>query len=65
MATQICPNCEKDSFTWILDDEKTNLTIWHCYNCKYEAEEKENSKFKGEIAHMKWKDLTIFGYCLL
>lgn len=27
----------------------------------YNEIEKENAKFKGEIGHMKWKDLTLFG----
>ncbi|MFK7750034.1 MAG: hypothetical protein AB8B65_16705 [Kordia sp.] len=41
MATQICPNCKKDSFTWRMDDELSTFTIWGCYNCFYEAFENE------------------------
>ena len=41
MATQICPNCKEDSFTWSMDDEISNLTIWGCYKCYYQAFENE------------------------
>ncbi|WP_298518571.1 hypothetical protein [uncultured Kordia sp.] len=44
MATQICPNCNKDSFTWMLDNEKSELTIWNCSICFYEAFENENDE---------------------
>ena len=60
MATKICPNCGKDSFTWKVDDEKTDLTIWCCYNCEYEAYENEsderNCKNCGENTEAKLKD---------
>ena len=41
MATQICPNCNEDSFTWSMDDEISNLTMWGCYKCHYQAFENE------------------------
>ncbi|RKS21742.1 hypothetical protein CLV94_2377 [Flavobacterium endophyticum] len=42
MATQICPKCKQDSFTWYMDDdEASGLTIWHCFNCRYVAYEDE------------------------
>jgi DNA-directed RNA polymerase subunit RPC12/RpoP len=41
MATQICPKCKKDSFTWSMDDEISDLTIWGCYKCFYQAHENE------------------------
>lgn len=42
MATQICPNCNADSFTWSLNEKNEKLTIWHCYICKYVAFEDES-----------------------
>lgn len=42
MATQICPNCKKNSFTWIMDNEISDLTIWSCYECRYQAFENES-----------------------
>jgi hypothetical protein len=41
MATQICPSCKKDSFTWSIDDEDEGLTRWGCYLCYYGAYEDE------------------------
>jgi len=41
MATQICPNCKNDSFTWRIDEEESPLTIWRC-NCGYLAYEDES-----------------------
>jgi len=41
MATQLCPKCKEDAFTWSMDDEITDLTIWGCYSCKYQAFENE------------------------
>ncbi len=31
MATQICPKCKEDTFTWSIDDE-TSLTKWGYYS---------------------------------
>ena len=42
MATLICPNCEENSFNWITDEEISELTIWGCNNCSYEAFENES-----------------------
>jgi hypothetical protein len=41
MATQICPNCKSDSFTWSIDDESI-YTKWGCYSCNYIAFEDES-----------------------
>lgn len=41
MATQICPNCKSNSFTWIIDEDDTPLTRWGCYACFYFAYEDE------------------------
>ncbi|MFT3796536.1 hypothetical protein [Flavobacterium sp.] len=45
MATQICPNCKADSFTWTTDeDENNNLeTTWGC-SCGYSAKEDESQQ---------------------
>lgn len=48
MATQICPNCKKDSFTWHIDDENSKLTIWGCYQCYYQAFEDESKMTRCE-----------------
>ena len=42
MATQICPNCKLDSFTWSIDKEESPLTKWGCYECGYIAFEDES-----------------------
>lgn len=40
MATQICPNCKADAFTWSIDEE-SGLTMWGCHECGYIAWEDE------------------------
>jgi len=42
MALYSCPNCKKDTFTWIEDEEISESTIWGCYECRYEAFEDES-----------------------
>ena len=44
MATQICPNCKNDSFTWTLDEEETELTNWTCHKCHYQVFENEKDE---------------------
>ena len=44
MATLICPNCNENSFSWIIDEEISELTIWGCNNCSYEAFENESNE---------------------
>ena len=60
MAEQVCPNCNKHSFTWMLDEDVSDLTIWGCYNCGYEAfedESKERNCMKyGSKTESKLKD---------
>ena len=46
MATQICPKCKTDSFTWNIDIEEIVLTKWNCYNCNYTAFENESDERK-------------------
>ena len=49
MATQICPKCKQDSFTWHLDDELTDLTIWGCHSWFYQAFEDESKEGKCNL----------------
>lgn len=42
MATQICPNCKTNNFTWKVDEEESLLTFWFCLSCKYGAFENES-----------------------
>jgi hypothetical protein len=55
MATQICPNCKEDAFTWVIVEDNP-LTRWGCYKCYYTAWEDEskervcfNCNKKGEL----------------
>lgn len=41
MATQTCPRCQQAGFTWHIDDEASDLTIWGCHKCHYQAVENE------------------------
>ncbi|TPN86844.1 hypothetical protein [Aquimarina algicola] len=60
MAIQLCPKCQNNSFTWFVDDEKLNLTVWGCYQCNYEALENEsderNCRKCGKKSETKLKD---------
>jgi ribosomal protein L37AE/L43A len=42
MATQICPHCKANAFTWSLNKEESPLTKWQCRVCGYMAYEDEN-----------------------
>lgn len=47
MATQICPNCKQNSFTWYIDEEESLLTQWICIDdCTYRAFEDESRERK-------------------
>jgi ssDNA-binding Zn-finger/Zn-ribbon topoisomerase 1 len=58
MATQICPECKKDSFTWSVDDG--NITTWGCFECHYSATEDEllevNCEDCGNFSKMQLLD---------
>jgi len=45
MATQICPNCKEDSFTWATDENENGefITTWGC-SCGYFANEDESKE---------------------
>lgn len=44
MSLQTCPNCNKQSFTWSIDEEESPLTYWGCYKCEYGAYEDESQE---------------------
>ncbi len=52
MATQICPRCKADSFTWIIDEEVT-LTKWSCFKCGYIAYEDESLEKQCSVCMKK------------
>jgi len=67
MATQICSNCKKKSFTWSINGEKSFLTLWGCVKCNYRAfedeslerncskcEKKSESRLKDETKEYWW-----------
>lgn len=60
MATQICPKCKNDSFTWRMDDEISDFTIWGCSKCSYQAFENESDERNcskcGNKTELKLKD---------
>jgi hypothetical protein len=41
MALQNCPKCGKKRFTWTVDEEVSQLTLWYCNACGYSAQEDE------------------------
>lgn len=66
MATRICPKCEEDTFTWRMDEEISDLTIWSCYSCYYQAFENETDIRKCKrcetISESKLKDDSLEYY---
>jgi hypothetical protein len=44
MATQICPNCKNDAFTWSINEDYSSLTYWFCFKCRYDAYEDESQE---------------------
>lgn len=48
MATQICPKCKQESFSWYIDEEMSTITIWSCYNCDYQTYEDDCDEVKCE-----------------
>ena len=53
MATQLCPHCKQDSFTWSIDEGESPLTKWGCYICGYIAFEDEASERECSNCHKK------------
>jgi hypothetical protein len=53
MATQTCPKCKQDSFTWSIDEEESGLTKWGCFNCSYIAFEDESLERACSNCHKK------------
>lgn len=60
LATQICPNCKADTFTWSIDNEENALTKWACHECGYTAWEDETLErdclICGKKTEMHMKD---------
>lgn len=68
MATQICPKCKEDSFTWSIDEEISDLTIWGCYKCSYQAfedelDERNCSKCGNKTATRLRDEAKVFWWC--
>jgi len=59
MATQICPKCQEDSFTWHMDEEESQVTIWWCYKCSYSACEDQKLERECSNCHNKTESLLI------
>lgn len=55
MATQICPRCKENSFTWSVEDENSGITDWGCYECGYHATENESEECVCENCKEKTK----------
>ncbi len=53
MSALICPNCQKNAFTWHIDDDISQLTYWGCFKCHYGAYEDES--FERECSKCKKK----------
>jgi transcription elongation factor Elf1 len=54
MATQICPKCKKDDFSWYIDDEMSSITIWNCGSCDFQTYEDE----RDEVLCKKCNEIT-------
>jgi hypothetical protein len=54
MATQICPKCKKDDFTWYIDDEMSSITIWNCGTCDFQTYEDD----RDEVLCEKCNEIT-------
>jgi hypothetical protein len=54
MATQICPKCKKDDFTWYIDDEMSSITIWNCGTCDFQTYEDD----RDEVFCKKCNEIT-------
>lgn len=48
MASQTCPKCKKDSFSWYIDEEMSTITIWNCSNCDLQIYEDDRDEIKCE-----------------
>ncbi len=42
MSLQNCPKCQNNSFTWKIDEEISQFTIWECTICNYQVFEDES-----------------------
>jgi len=46
MAHSKCPHCLDYRFSWYVDAEPPNFTLWHCHKCGYSATEDESYEQK-------------------
>ncbi len=44
MALTTYPKCKNDSWSWYIDEEVSEYTIWHCCICGYTAFEDESEE---------------------
>ena len=44
MSARRCPKCREIGFTWVVDEEESALTQWHCSLCGYSAKEDESEE---------------------
>jgi len=42
MSLHKCPSCKEIGLNWRVDDEISELTIWDCWECGYQAFENES-----------------------
>jgi Zn finger protein HypA/HybF involved in hydrogenase expression len=44
MGLQRCPKCGSEAFSWSVDKELSQFTLWRCAQCSYGAEEDESKE---------------------
>lgn len=59
MATQICPICKADSFTWYTNEEESPLIQWMCDKCDYRAYEEESTIRECSTCKKKTESLLV------
>ena len=68
MSLQICPKCKEKHFSWSIDKEVSEMTLWYCGCCKYSAKEDEAQETFcpkcGEKSYMLLQDDSeTYRYC--
>ena len=59
MTNQICPKCKKDSFSWYIDEEMSNITIWNCQSCDFQIYEDDRDEIHCEKCDDETKTFLI------
>jgi hypothetical protein len=71
MAHSKCPQCNDYGFSWYVDADPPNLTLWSCHSCGYSATEDESYEQKcpcGKVLQIQLHDdpeaegNNLFGY---